>query len=145
MSGFWQSRLYLPPKDKPRLASGTVDVGQIAGKAVEKIVKLIPAEVVAGYSALIYFASNVARESWHIWLFGIAFLAGLIATPTYLYFAANRQKPYVAQMVISTIAFMPWAYLTTGKQIIPQYYDSAFAGFLVAIVTLVNGCIPIKK
>jgi hypothetical protein len=46
---------------------------------------------------------------------------------------------------MSTIAFVFWAYLTTGKQIIPQYYDIAFAGFLVALVTLVNGCIPIRK
>jgi hypothetical protein len=145
MGGFFPSRLYVPPKDKPSLATGAVDVGQIVGKAVEKIVKLIPGEVVAGYSALIYLASKVARESWHTWLFGIAFLVGLIATPTYLYFAADRQKPYVAQIIVSTIAFVPWAYLTTGKQIIPQYYDGAFAGFLVVIVTLVNGCIPIKK
>ena len=122
-----------------------MDVPQVVGNAVEKIVKLIPTEVVAGYSALVYFASNVARESWHIWLYGFAFFVGLVATPTYLYLAANRQKPYVAQMLISTIAFIPWAYLTTGKQIVPQYYDFALAGFLVALVTLVNGCIPIRK
>jgi len=145
MSGFFPSRLYLPPKDKPKLASGEADVPKLLGKAVEKIVKLIPGEVVAGYSALIYLASNVVRESLHIWLYGIAFLVGLAATPTYLYFAANRQKPYVAQMVLSTIAFVPWAYLTTGKQIMPQHYDSALGGFLVVIFALGNGCIPIKK
>jgi len=141
----FKTRLYYPPVDKPRLASGSVDVAQVAANAVEKIVKLIPAEVVAGYTVLVYFASHVTRESMHIWLFAVAFLAGLVATPIYLYRSADHQKPYKTQIVMSTIAFVPWAYLTTGKQIIPQYYDIALAGFLVALVTLVNGCIPIKK
>jgi hypothetical protein len=48
-------------------------------------------------------------------------------------------------MVLSTFAFVAWAYLTSGKQIIPQYYDIAGAGFLVVVVTLVNGCIPIRR
>jgi hypothetical protein len=125
----FKTRLYYPPVDKPRLAGGKLDVAQVAGNAVEKIVKLIPAEVVAGYSALIYLASHVTDESLHIWLYGVAFLVGLIAT----------------QMVLSTFAFVAWAYLTSGKQIIPQYYDIAGAGFLVVVVTLVNGCIPIRR
>jgi hypothetical protein len=141
----FKTRLYYPPVDKPKLASGTVDISQVAANAVEKIVKLIPAEVVAGYSLLIYFALHVTREWMHIWLFAVAFSAGLIATPIYLYRKADHQKPYRTQILLSTIAFIPWAYLTTGKEIIPQYYDIAVAGFLVALVTLFNGCIPIRK
>src|SRR5208283_3127540 len=148
MSRFWdrfKTRLYYPPVNKPQLASGTTDVAQVAGNAVEKIVKLIPAEVIAAYYALIYLASDVARESWHIWLFGIAFLAGLIATPIYLYKKADHQKPYKTQIVMSTIAFVPWAFLTTGKQVVPRYYDSALAGFVVVIVTLFTGWFPIRS
>jgi len=38
----FKTRLYYPPVDKPRLAGGKLDVAQVAGNAVEKIVKLIP-------------------------------------------------------------------------------------------------------
>jgi hypothetical protein len=62
-----KTRLYYPPVDKPRLANGKVDVPQVLGNAVEKIVKLIPAEVVAGYSALIYLASHVTMVSHLLW------------------------------------------------------------------------------
>jgi hypothetical protein len=75
----FKTRLYYPPVNKPRSASGAVDVPQAIGNAVEKIVKLIPGEIVAGYSALVYLASRVARESMHIWLFGVAFLVGMLA------------------------------------------------------------------
>lgn len=38
MSGYWPARLYIPPKDKPRLATGAEDVGQIVGKAGKRSV-----------------------------------------------------------------------------------------------------------
>jgi hypothetical protein len=145
MSGFWKSRLYIPPVNKPKAADGSVDYAEVIGNAVKKVLKLIPFEVVAVYTAAVYVASDVTNASLHIWLFRGAFVAGLIATPTYLYKAADRQKPYRTQMVLSTIAFAVWAYLTTGKQLVPQWYDRAGGFYAVLIYSLVAGCFPIKR
>src|SRR5438876_3010780 len=82
----------------------------------DKVVKLVPAEVVTFYISVSGFIAAIAKTSedakW--WLFGV-FVIGLILTPFYLRRATRTDNPgpRPKQYVITTIAFVVWSLATT--------------------------------
>jgi hypothetical protein len=137
------SRLYYPPLTKSSLARGERE--GINGKEyLEKVAKLVPAEILTGYSALIslFLTKSAAEKEWAC---GAFFVLGIILTPTYLNNMAEPGKPKTVHLVVSTIAFVVWAYFTSAYQVIPQYYDSTWATAALIVFSLVSGAIPLKK
>jgi hypothetical protein len=57
--------------------------------------------------------------------------------------ADQDDKPKRRQIVIGTIAFPVWAYLVSGSQVIPQYYDAALGVLIATVFSLVSVAIPI--
>lgn len=154
------SRLYYEPQAMPAAARATIttlaasvpstgaapvpsktDPKQVA----EKIGKLIPAEIVAGYSTLIGFATAAPQGWQQNACFFLAFVACLIVTPLYLWSMSDKDKPKIAHIVVSTLAFPFWAYLTTGSTIIPHYYNAVVAGFAVTLYSTVTAWIPLDR
>lgn len=125
------------PYPAPGRASAVSDTD--ADKALGRLVKYIPAEVLSGYlflSGLIGAAgpqSNLRTPG--AWLL---FVVGLVLTPVYLW---KIGKPIGVQwwhLPISTISFVLWAYALGGPfaslEIIPGYpYESWFAALLAGI------------
>jgi hypothetical protein len=120
-----------------------------------RIVKYIPAEVVAFYLAadkLFVKAANVVNANIaeifvndHLRYFSIAvFVIGLIGTPLYIYQQATDDDPWQVQAGVSTVAFVIWAYAIQG-QIFTPFYSSAIAAFLILVFTFASGFVKPGK
>ena len=139
------SRLYYPPTAGSRLASGQASTGEVTKDNLEKVVKLVPAELITGYSALISAAANfhdaIARNIG----FAISFVLCGVLTPIYLNKMAEAGKPKIVHLVVSTLAFVVWAYYTSGRQVIPQYFNGDYALFGLLVFSLITAVTPLKK
>lgn len=72
----------------------------------ERLVKFIPAEVITLFVTLDAIVKAAGGELTVAW---VAFVACIIATPTYLYFGAKDQKPSWLHLLVSTLSFIVWA------------------------------------
>jgi hypothetical protein len=138
------SRLYYPPTKTGQLAGGKsspVDLGD----AATKIGKLIPAELITAYAALVSASMMIKFESARLPVFWICFFICLGLTPLYLYKAADPGKPHRYHLIVSTIAFPIWAYLVSGNQVIPQWYDAGLATVIAIVFSLGTAFIPMNK
>jgi hypothetical protein len=120
-----------------------------------RIVKYIPAEVVAFYLAadkLFAKATDVVNANIadifvrdHLRYFSIAvFVIALVGTPLYIRQQATDDSPWRVQAALSTLAFLIWAYAVQG-QIFASVYSSAIAAFLVLVFTFASGFVKPGK
>jgi len=120
-----------------------------------RIVKYIPAEVVAFYLAadkLFAKAADVANANVvdifinsHLFYFSIAvFAIALVGTPIYLAQQAEDDEPWRVQATISSLAFVIWAYAIQGQIFVP-FYSSAIAAFAVLVFTFASGFVKPGK
>jgi len=118
-----------------------------------RMVKYIPAEVVAFYLAADKLfikgaeATNIAETfvAKHLYDFSIAvFVIALIGTPIYLRQQATDDEPWMVQAVVSTLAFVIWAYAVQGQMFVPLY-SSAIAAFMVLVFTFASGFVKPGK
>jgi hypothetical protein len=126
------------------LASGEGGKGLDAGEAGKKIAKLIPAEVITGYTGLLGVALNI-RPEWQPYAYGAIFLVCWVLTPFYLNQVADPGKPKRNHLFVSSLAFPVWAYLVSGHQVIPDYFDAGAATALTIVFSLITGLIPMNK
>lgn len=138
------SRLYYPPARMGTLASGD-DSGVDIGDAAKKIGKIIPTELVTAYAALVSASMSIRFEQLRLPLFGVCFLVCLFLTPYYLNKAADPGKPKRNHIIVSTFAFPIWAYLVSGNQVVPQWYDASVATVIAILFSLVTSLIPLNK
>jgi hypothetical protein len=138
------SRLFYDESD----ARFRVKIGQgkqEASRYLEKIAKLIPSEIIAGYVGLVGLVPLVQNQQARPWIYLIVFALCIVLTPLYLRFQANKSKPYRIHMLVSTIAFAVWAYSISGAAIVPGFHDPAIASMLLIAFTLISGAIPLKR
>ena len=120
-----------------------------------RIVKYIPAEVVAFYLAadkLFAKATDVVNANIadifvrdHLRYFSIAvFVIALVGTPFYIRQQATGDEPWRVQAALSTLAFLIWAYAVQG-QIFAPVYSSAIAAFLLLVFTFASGFVKPGK
>jgi hypothetical protein len=134
------SRLYYPqPSTTGRLASGRSGYSDFA----EKVTKLIPSEIISGYLLLTGFVPLIRNLSLHFWFYTGIFLLCLILTPMYLNYLAESGKPKRIHLVVSSLAFIVWAYAVSGSAVIPNYHDAAIASIILVAFTLATGFIPL--
>jgi hypothetical protein len=140
------SRLYYPPENKGALTKGGEGEGGgfDAGEAGKKIAKLIPAEIITGYMGLIGVALNI-RPDWQLYAYAAFFLLCWVLTPFYLNQMAEPGKPKRNHLIVSSLAFPVWAYLVSGHQVIPDYFDAGLATAVAIVFSLVTGLIPMNK
>jgi hypothetical protein len=140
------SRLYYPPKDKATLASGEETAASAAGEAAKKIAKLIPTELVTAYGALVGASLAIRWANLRLPGVAICFVICWVLTPVYLNLVADKDgKPKRNQIIVGTLAFPIWAYLVSGNQVMPDYYDAAMATIIATIFSLISGIIPMNK
>jgi FtsH-binding integral membrane protein len=106
----------------------------------ERVAKYIPAEIVAAYMAAIGVIAQLPtfeqRKTWYL----VAFVAGLIATPLYLLQFGDPSKSKTMHLVISTIAFVVWAYSLKGVFVEPwNLYDAGISEAAALIFAVVAG------
>lgn len=108
---------------------------------MEKIAKLVPSEVIAGYLALTGFVDSISWEYTIYAMFGLC----LILTPLYLNRQAVIGKPKFMHLIISTIAFIVWAIATTGTLLFSSSYQPAVGSVLLIAFSLISGLVPLNR
>jgi hypothetical protein len=138
-------------KDLPEAASLTE--GDKKDDALTRVAKLVPTEIVAGYIPLVAAAEAIAGDSGRKFSFSLgAFFLGLVLTPIYLWFT-GKPKNWVQKLsvLISTIAFVLWAYLLGGPFTMEGmtaylgHYDKQIGSFIVFAFTWIAGLFPFDK
>ena len=114
----------------------------------EKVAKLIPAELITAYTALISFAAGeTVPGSARPWCFVGSFVLCLVLTPLYLNKMADPGKPKMAHLIVSSIGFVVWAYFTSGQQVLASFnqhwYSNGVASMVLLAFSLVSALIPI--
>ena len=146
----------------PRLAIPfTPGTGRLAARTTaglpgddykDRLVKYIPAESVALYTftdKLItgYYGINDAGSATRVPLDALysilpwaLFVLGVVGTPIYLYRQRLPSQPWKAHALISTIAFVLWAYTLNGSLfLIHHWYNVLLAGLAAPVFTFVAG------
>ena len=141
------SRLFY---DQPKI-SGSKGAGAPTQKFknyLDKVASLIPGEVIAGYLFLIGGASAIKNSIIQIICYWVAFAVGLILTPIYLNYVAEPGKPKRNHIIISSVGFVVWAYVTTGSTLSESFkvsYDPGLASFILGLFSIISGVIPLNN
>lgn len=112
----------------------------------DRIVKLIPGDVVAAWLAVTSAIKSASQQDQPsertLW---IAFIVGLIFAAAWTWKKTSEpgKKPPYIQTAVSTLAFFVWAYATGGQ--LPQWPGSLYhpltATLLLAGFTLLSGLV----
>jgi len=126
----------------------TQGVGQQADSAAERIVKYIPAEVVAFYLAALGIIQTVpddqAAKKNGAYL--VALIVGLIAAPLYIAILGRKDQPGKWLMIGWSIpAFLVWAYNLGGMFKVWEIHEPWIGSLLLLTITLVAGLLPIPR
>jgi hypothetical protein len=101
----------------------------------DRLVKLIPSEVVTAYATLRGLITGAAVPGNKVLLLWIVFFVLLIFTPLYLYFISNVKK--WGQVVFTTIAFVIWVIVIGGPfSTVLGFPADYFGSILLVIYTL---------
>lgn len=100
------SRLYYETNNKTsggQLASGS---NINARSYLEKVAKLIPAEINIAYISMIGLVPSIQLEVSKFYFYWGIFVFCLILTPLYLNWQSEKDRPKKVHIVLSTIAFI---------------------------------------
>jgi hypothetical protein len=145
------SRLYYEPAVRAAATRAVTEAkdekstGGTASEWPQKIAKLIPAELITAYGALGGAILTVERTILRQPLYIAAFLLCMVLTPIYLRKADANDLPKRNHLIVSTFAFPVWAYLVSGKVVIPEYYDAGLATVTAIVFSLITAAIPMNK
>ena len=142
-------RLYYEKKYDPIQPRAFEGEGKGFSDYLEKVARLIPSEIIAGYLTMMGFVGSVKDIHTQNVIAWIVFSIGLILTPIYLSNVAEADKPKRNHLILSTVAFLVWAYVTTGKQLLetisPNLFDQAVASIVLVAFSLISAVIPLNK
>lgn len=142
-------RLYYEKKHDPTQPKAFAGEDKGFSDYLGKVARLIPSEVIAGYLTMIGFVGSIKNLQTQIIIAWVIFAMGLILTPLYLNKVADADKPKRNHLILSTIAFLVWAYVTTGKQLLatisPDIFDQAVSSIVLVAFSLVSAVIPLNK
>jgi hypothetical protein len=145
------ARLYYEKNANSNQLETLTDQGQNKGVSdyLEKVARLVPSEVVAGYLTMIGFVGSIKSLQVQNITTWIIFGLGLILTPIYLNNVADADKPKRNHIILSTVAFVVWAYVTSGQQLMqtiaPGIFDQAIASIVLVAFSLVSAVVPLNK
>lgn len=138
------SRLFYDVAMTPSVTTEAAEKASPANAYLEKVAKLVPSEIVAAYIAILGLVpsiGNVALRPIVAWgTFGVC----LLLTPIYLNFQAVPNAPKRMHLLLSSIAFVCWAYAVSGQMLPPALYDPAIGSIELILFSLVSGVIPLK-
>ena len=142
-------RLYYEKQTDPTQPKAFAGEGQDFNDYLNKVARLIPSEIIAGYLTMIGFVGSIKNVQAQNIVAWVVFAIGLILTPIYLNNVADADKPKRNHLILSTIAFLVWAYVTTGKQLLetisPNIFDQAVASIVLVAFSLISAAVPLNK
>jgi uncharacterized membrane protein len=138
-------RAIVPPKEGfTPLSAKAADTDGYLGR----VAKYVPAEIVALYLTLVRFieaAGKVEAQSLRVTLLALSFLIFLVLTPIYFSKTARPGDAVRAQRIISSIAFVCWAYSLGGVFSELGIENNLVSGFLLIVFTAISGALKSSK
>ncbi|MBU1050653.1 hypothetical protein KKG90_11595 [Candidatus Bipolaricaulota bacterium] len=133
---------------RPRGTKTRILSSETGDSYLERVAKYVPAEIVAAYLAIIGFAVSV--PSGKLIAMILAFAVCLIATPLYLWRMGKGSKVKAVHLIISSIAFVVWAFAVGGAGGIfgadaLNIYEPSWASIVLVIFTLASGLIEPRE
>jgi hypothetical protein len=99
---------------------------------LEKIVKIIPSEVIAGFMFFTGVLPLIGPD-WKKPLIWIVFSALIIAIPLY-YRSISNGVPYLKHSAVSVIAFFIWSYSISGVILVGDEFHNPVVGSLALML-----------
>lgn len=134
-----------------RLVKAVPRVQMTGGQAdgdnyLARVAKYIPGEIVATYLSLMGFMKNVdpADEAKLPALWVILILC-FVLTPVYFWKFTERDQPKLRHLVVSSLAFLAWAYALGGVFESMGWYKPWLGSVILALYTLLAGLVPPPK
>ena len=113
-----------------------------------RVAKYVPSEIVALYLPLIKFIESsgaTEAKSLRLWLYGTSFLVFVVLTPIYFTKLAKPDDGLRVQRVVSTIAFVFWAYSLGGIFSELGIQNDLIAGVSLILFAAISGAIKPYK
>jgi hypothetical protein len=113
---------------------------------LERVAKYIPGEVLATYLFLNGISATASEGHQRLIWYALSFVVCLVCTPLYFHFVGSAGDAIRNQQIVSSIAFILWAY-SLGAGFFKEaglYYPIA-AAFAIAIFSLVSGFVVPKR
>jgi hypothetical protein len=98
----------------------------------DRLIKYIPPDVIAAFSAIEGILTGSKSQNTFV-LGWLVFAVIGIATPFYLIKVGGVRKPL--QVVISTVAFVVWAFAYPGEPFRSLGFDATFSSVVLALYT----------
>jgi len=111
----------------------------------EKVAKLVPSEILAAYIALIGLVPAIQLPVDKVLMYQILTAFCLVLTPIYFIYMGDKERPKMVHTVLSTLAFVVWAYSVAGDRVVSSWHDDSLASMALIIFSLVSGLVPLKK
>lgn len=111
-------------------------VSQQADTYLTKLVKYIPAEIIAVYIFISGILKSLEASAALQW---VAFALLLVLTPLYMWrVTQDKTKPPAwAQIIIASFSFAVWVFAVGGPFVTLPWYNTLYGSLLVAVYTLV--------
>ncbi len=112
----------------------------------DKLIKYIPAELVAAWTAVTGLIAGATKEPQSTLLW-ISFAGGLILTAIWIWRRTTEpNKPLaITQIVISTVAFAVWVFALGGPFATMDWYSPLYGSLLLIAFTLIASLINPKE
>jgi hypothetical protein len=139
------AREVLTQTDVKQRIESEATLGQSAAPAtkdqyVDRLLKYIPAEVVALYIFVLGLLEGRAGSNVIHW---IVFLVFCLLTFWYLWSVTNVRK--IQQLIICVVAFIIWVFTLGGPFALLNWYDPLYGQILLPVYTFVIAIFEAKK
>lgn len=138
----------ITPLPRVGLTQGDGGINQ-ADSAAERIVKYIPAEVVAFYLAALGIIQTVPdrpESSTKNGAYLAVLIVGVIAAPLYIAVVGRKGQAGKGLLVAWSVpAFLVWAYNLGGMFKVWEVHEPWIGSLLLLFITLVAGLLPIPR
>jgi hypothetical protein len=142
-------RLVKPRSSSSQVAASRTEVADRdpVKEYLERVAKYVPAEIIAAYLTLLPIVAGTTDEdtTMRTRLYFIILVGSVVLTPLYFRFMANATQPKRLQMLVSTIAFVIWAYSLGGWFADQDIYHEGVAAILLVFFTLISGLVAPKS
>lgn len=136
------SRLVVP-KQRVTLTKAVGVPAEPPDNYPERVAKYIPGEVVALYVGAAGVLKTVGAEdaSLVLVLYWVFFGLGLVLTPIYLARMAKAGEPKWVHLIVSTVAFVVWAYALGGLPELMGWYRPWIGSLALLAFSGISGAI----
>jgi len=112
-----------------------------AKEYAKRVAQYVPSEILAPYIAGVGIFSTEQDPKLRLILLAAFFFVGLLLTPYYLSKMAQPGQPRKVHLIMSSIAFVVWAYSLGGFFAEIGIYYASVSSFLLIVFSMISGAI----